>query len=135
MNVLSQQKNQENANIIEAEIRAAVDQFMEIFKQGNAQKIAETYSSNPLVGAPFGDLVRGQAQLLEFWKSVLNGPGMKLESYSVKDVQPLGNGFAAETTTFVAIIGGKRTEGKYLVIWKRENGQWKLHLDVFNVAP
>ena len=39
------------------------------------------------------------------------------------------------TTSFVAIIGGKRTEGKYLVIWKRENGQWKLHLDVFNVAP
>jgi ketosteroid isomerase-like protein len=32
-------------------------------------------------------------------------------------------------------IGGQRSEGKYLVVWKHEDGQWKLHLDAFNVAP
>jgi hypothetical protein len=23
-------------------------------------------------------------------------------------------------------------QGKYIVIWKREKGQWKLHRDIFN---
>jgi ketosteroid isomerase-like protein len=125
----------ENRSVIDCEIRAAVDRFMTIFKRGNAKEIVATYSQNPVVAAPFGDVVRGQSELLVFWQGVLDGPGMVLQSYDVIDVQPLGDGFAAETTRFVATIGGQRTEGKYLVVWKREDGQWKLHLDAFNVAP
>jgi ketosteroid isomerase-like protein len=121
--------------IVDIEIRAAVDRFMIIFQRGDPKEIAATYSKNPVVAAPFGDVVRGQAELLVFWQSVLGGPGMVLQSYEVLDVQALGDGFAAETTRFVATIGGQRTEGKYLVIWKREDEQWKLHLDAFNVAP
>jgi ketosteroid isomerase-like protein len=119
----------------EAEIKAAVDRFMKIFAIGDATAIAATYTSNPVVGAPTGDLVFGQAQLLQFWQSVLNGPGMVVESYEVIDVQALGADFASEVTVFTAIIGGQRMDGKYLVVWKREANQWKLHLDVFNATP
>jgi ketosteroid isomerase-like protein len=87
------------------------------------------------VGAPTGDLVFGQAQLLQFWQSVLNGPGMVVENYKVMDVQALGVDFASEVTLFTATIGGQRMSGKYLVVWKREANQWKLHLDVFNATP
>jgi ketosteroid isomerase-like protein len=127
--------NTEHHRMVETEIRAAVDRFMTIFQRGDAKEIAATYSHDPVVAAPFGDVVFGQDGLLTFWQGVLGGPGMVLQSYEVLNVQPLGEGFAAETTRFVADIGGKRTEGKYLVIWKREEGHWKLHLDVFNVAP
>lgn len=125
----------ENDRVVNAEIRAAVDRFMSIFRRGDAKEIAATYSKDPVVAAPFGDVVRGQRELLEFWQGVLGGPGMVLQSYEVLDVQPLGDGFAAETTRFVASIGGQPTEGKYLVVWKREEGEWKLHLDAFNVSP
>jgi uncharacterized protein (TIGR02246 family) len=127
--------SQEKKSLVEAEVRAAVDRFMTIFKTGDAKAIAATYSQNPIVGAPTGDLVHGQSQLLSFWQSVLNGPGMEVESYKVVDVQALGDDFASEVTTFIAKIGGQRMEGKYLVVWKREDGQWKLHLDVFNATP
>jgi uncharacterized protein (TIGR02246 family) len=127
--------SQEQQRLIEAEIRAAVDRFMAIFKTGDANAVAATYTQNPIVGAPTGDLVRGQGQLLGFWQSVLNGPGMTVESYEVVDVQALGESFASEVTLFTAVIGGTRMAGKYLVIWKREDGQWKLHLDVFNATP
>jgi ketosteroid isomerase-like protein len=125
----------EQNHVIEAEIRTAVDRFMKIFATGDAAAIAATYTSNPVVGAPTGDLVFGQTQLLQFWQSVLNGPGMVVESYKVMDVQALGNDFASEVTVFTANIGGQRMSGKYLVIWKREAKQWKLHLDVFNATP
>ncbi len=60
---------------------------------------------------------------------------MQLISYEVKDVQSLGPNVASEITEYVATIDGKRTEGKYLVVWKKVAGEWKLHLDVFNIAP
>jgi ketosteroid isomerase-like protein len=69
----------EQQHLIEAEIKAAVDRFMKIFATGDAAAIAATYSSNPVVGAPTGDLVFGQAQLLQFWQSVLNGLGIRLD--------------------------------------------------------
>ena len=125
----------EQQRVIETEIRAAVDRFMTIFATGDAKAICATYSRDPVVGAPTGDVVNGQAQLLQFWVGVLNGPGMKVESYEVVDVQALGSEFASEITCFVAHIGGQRMSGKYLVVWKREDGQWKLHLDVFNAQP
>lgn len=125
----------ENQRVVDTEIRAAVDRFMTIFQRGDAKEIVAAYSQDPVVAAPFGDVVRGRAELLVFWQGLLSGPGMVLHSYEVIDVQPLGDGFAAETTRFVATIGGQRTEGKYLVVWKREDGQWKLLLDAFNVAP
>jgi ketosteroid isomerase-like protein len=125
----------EQQRIIELEIREAVDRFMKIFATGDAAAIAHTYTANPVVGAPTGDLVRGQPQLLKFWQSVLDGPGMVVESYDVVDVQALGADYASEVTLFNAHIGGQRMSGKYLVVWKREEGQWKLHLDVFNAAP
>lgn len=126
---IEQQRN------FEAEIRAAVDRFMSIFATGDAKAIAATYSCDPIVGAPSGEVVKGQAQLLKFWEDVLNGPGMKVESYEVVDVQALGSDHASEITCFVAHIGGQQMSGKYLVVWKREEGQWKLHLDVFNAQP
>ena len=128
-------ENTEQQRAVEVEIRSAVDRFMKIFSTGDAQAVANTYSKNPIVGAPTGELVRGKKQLLAFWQAILNGPGMTVEHYEVVDVQALGEGFAAETTLFTAIIGGQRMSGKYLVVWKREDGHWKLHLDVFNAAP
>jgi ketosteroid isomerase-like protein len=125
----------EQRHVIETEIKTAVDRFMKIFATGDAAAIAATYSSNPVVGAPTGDLVFGQAQLLQFWQSVLNGPGMIVKSYKVIDVQALGADFASEVTVFTANIGGQLMSGKYLVVWKREANQWKLHLDVFNATP
>jgi ketosteroid isomerase-like protein len=122
-------------HVIELEIKAAVDRFMKIFASGDANAIAATYSTNPVVGAPDGDLVRGQPQLVQFWQSILDGPGIVVESYDVVDIQPLGLDFASEITLFKANIGGQSMSGKYLVVWKREDGQWKLHLDVFNATP
>jgi ketosteroid isomerase-like protein len=33
------------------------------------------------------------------------------------------------------VEGGKVVDrGKYIVIWKREQGQWKLHRDIWNTS-
>jgi ketosteroid isomerase-like protein len=29
---------------------------------------------------------------------------------------------------------GKQTEGRYVVVWKRDGGRWKLHRDIWNAA-
>jgi ketosteroid isomerase-like protein len=121
--------------IVDAEIRIAVDRFMSVFSKGDPVAIANTYTRDAVVAPPVGPIVNGTAGLIEFWKGVLNGPGMQLASYDVRDVQSLGIDVASEITEFVATIGGKRTEGKYLVVWKKVGGEWKLHLDAFNVAP
>ena len=43
------------------------------------------------------------------------------------------NGITEEGTLEVYVKGGKLVDkGKYLVLWKKEDGMWKLHRDLFN---
>jgi ketosteroid isomerase-like protein len=57
---------------------------------------------------------------------------VKEVTLTTADVESAGD-LAVETGTVKLVAkDGKLTQARYLVVWKREGGGWKLHRDIWN---
>jgi uncharacterized protein (TIGR02246 family) len=115
-----------------AAIEAANARFAADFAKGDAAAVASHYTAAGQVFPPNGDVVRGREQIAKFWKGVMDA-GVKGVKLAVIEVEAQGD-TAHEVGTYVLTGEGGKTldSGKYLVVWKRDGQQWKLHRDIWN---
>ena len=108
------------------------EQFMAAVKTGDAAGLAALYTENGQVLPPNSDFVTGQEAIESFWQAVM-GMGVKEANLEIVEVEGQGD-TAIEVSTFALLGEGEQVldKGKYIVIWKQEEGQWKLHRDIFN---
>jgi ketosteroid isomerase-like protein len=113
-------------------IAAANEVFMATYKRGDAAGMAEFYTGNGQVLPPNGDFVTGKPALQGFWQMLMD-MGIKEIRLETGEVEQHGEA-AFEVSKFVLLgEGGAQIDsGKYIVIWKQEDGGWKLHRDIFN---
>lgn len=117
------------------EVRAAVEAgnraFIAAFLRGDAQAVADLYTENAQVIAPGAPVARGRSAIAAAWRKTMDA-GVKDLSLDTADVESAGD-LACETG-IVRLVAkdGKATEGRYVVVWKRTNGKWKLHRDIWN---
>ncbi|MHC1769137.1 MAG: DUF4440 domain-containing protein [Verrucomicrobiia bacterium] len=106
--------------------------FMAEFQSGNSRAIAELYTADAQVLAPGMETLAGSASIQGFWTSVMS-MGVKQVSLNTREVEDLGEA-AVETGAFElrGSAGQVLDHGKYLVVWKRQDGHWKLHRDIWN---
>ena len=122
--------NKTSGGNIRNAIEAANKRFAEALGKGEAGKIADMYADGARVLPPNSPMVQERQRIQEFWQSVIN-MGAKL-SLSTTTVEAHGD-VAHEVGTYDMILpGDKRDSGKYVVVWKRENGDWKLAVDIWN---
>ncbi len=111
----------------------AVDKkFMDMFSNEDAEGIAELYTEDGQLLPPNLDYLNGKAAIAAFWQGAMQmGVGsVKLESTEIE-----GGGDIISEIGNYSLYSGEGTEidtGKYVVIWKQENGNWKLHRDIWN---
>jgi uncharacterized protein (TIGR02246 family) len=113
-------------------IAAANEEFMAAVKRGDAAGLAALYTEDGQVLPPNGDFVTGKDGIQRFWQAVMD---MGIKEAKLETVEVEGHGDTAiEVSTFTlhGAGGDALDKGKYIVIWKREGGQWKLHRDIFN---
>ncbi|WP_220273395.1 YybH family protein [Pontibacter diazotrophicus] len=121
-----------NAAEIRNEIERANQKFMEAFRQGNAAGLAALYTENGMVLPPNHDSVEGREQIKDFWQAVMN-MGIKSVKLQIGEVEQHGDTAIEMSRATLYIEGDQEVDqSKYIVIWKRENGEWKLHRDIFN---
>ena len=123
-----------SASAQSTDVRAAIEavnaKFDAAWGRKDAAAVTALYTAN--VGP-----VSGSEAILEFWKAALAAapPAAKL---TATEVEAHGD-TAHEVGTYQMFASdGKVVEtGKYVVVWKREGGQWKLHRDIWNsdMAP
>ncbi|MFA8435620.1 MAG: DUF4440 domain-containing protein [Marinifilaceae bacterium] len=114
------------------EIAEANKGFMEAFNNGDAVALAKLYTSNAKLLPPNSDVVEGQKAIEEFWDAVMN---MGVKKALLKTVMAEGCGaIAIEEGRFKLYdeAGEILDQGKYIVSWAKEKGQWKLSLDIWN---
>jgi uncharacterized protein (TIGR02246 family) len=113
-------------------IAAANESLAAAFNRGDAAGMATLYTENGQVLPPNSDFVTGRQGVEAFWQAVMDMgiKEVKLESGEVED----HGDTAIEVSTFALMGEGGQVldKGKYIVIWKQEEGQWKLHRDIFN---
>jgi uncharacterized protein (TIGR02246 family) len=113
-------------------IVAANANFMTTYKGGDAASMAALYTENGQLLPPNGDFVTGRQAIEGFWQALFD---MGIKEVKLESVEVEGHGETAiEVGKFTLKgEGGQELDaGKYIVIWKREDGQWKLHRDIFN---
>ena len=107
--------------------------FMAAFNKGDMATIGQMYTEDAYLLPSGGPLVKGRAAIQTFWTNAAEGIGdFKL---TTTDVKPLGGDAAREIGTFTLKTKGDKPQevaGKYVVVWEKTGGQWKLATDIWN---
>jgi uncharacterized protein (TIGR02246 family) len=99
------------------------------------------YAKDGVLMAPGGPPAEGTAAITEGWRGILGLPNGSLSFAPVKVTVAKSADLAYETGTYSLAFDGPKgrvqDQGKYVVVWKKEAGQWKAAADIFNtnLAP
>ena len=117
-----------------AQIEEANGKFAALLAKGDAAGLAAMYAAGGQLVPPNGDFVSGAPDIQKFWQGVMDA-GIKSAKLTTLDVTVRGN-VAAETGKYdMNGADGKALDsGKYIVVWKREGGRWKLYRDMWNTS-
>lgn len=110
--------------------------FMEEVKKGDSNALAAHYASDAWLMFDNSEPLKGAA-IASGWGGAVRW-GMK--ELKVTTVDLIGNAeLLVETGMYEMIGDGNKTldKGKYVVVWKPENGGWKIYRDIgnSNMAP
>ena len=99
-----------------------------------ARRVAALYTQDAQAFPPGGDAVTGRPAIQKFWQGVMDS-GVKGAKLTTVEVTAAGD-MAHEVGRYeLSGADGKRLDhGKYVVVWKRDGGQWKLHRDIWNTS-
>jgi len=106
-------------------------EFAAAFMRGDAEAVAALYTENGQLLPPDAAVVEGRPAIAAFWKGAIDA-GMKDLALETAEVESVGD-LAYEVGTAKIVAGeGQVSQDRYLVVWKRENGEWRLHRDIWN---
>lgn len=119
------------SNIVAA-IATGNERFMTAFSRGDAAGVAAVYSSDARVLPPGGEPIAGRPAIEAFWRGVLD-LGIKAARLETEELEVHG-ARAIEVGRYVLEGEAGRTldRGKYLVVWREEGNDWRLHRDIWN---
>ena len=123
---------QSPATQIRAAIAAPIEQFMAAFSRGDAAGAAAVYTDDAQVLPPNSDIVSGKQAIQRLWQGAMD---MGIKAVKLETVEVEGHGHTAHEVGKYSLQGTESQildAGKYVVIWKQEGGQWKLHRDIWN---
>jgi uncharacterized protein (TIGR02246 family) len=115
-------------------IQKLSDEWAAAFNKGDSHALAELYTEDAYVLPAGAEMVHGRQAVQGFWDGAMKQLGdAKLTTV---DVQPLGPDAAREIGTFSFKTKGNAPQeviGKYVVVWRKVNDQWKLATDIYNM--
>ncbi|MFZ9396619.1 MAG: YybH family protein [Erythrobacter sp.] len=120
----------------EEAIRGQVARWLELIKTKDAAAIAHMYTEDGAfmpANAPIG---KGHAEIQANWAAMLETPGFEL-TFAPEQIDVSSSGdMALDRGTYrltVAPDGTKQIDtGKYVVVWRKVDGEWKAAADIIN---
>lgn len=119
---------------VRTQIESANSQFVAAFRRGDAAAVANSYTPEAQLLPAASDFVRGTAAIRTFWQGAID-QGVKDVTLETVEVHPFGD-TAIEVGRYKLFAAGGAVAdiGKYIVIWKNEGGNWKLHRDIWTTS-
>jgi uncharacterized protein (TIGR02246 family) len=117
----------------QAAIAAVNRQFEESARKGDLDRLASLYTPDAIALPPGGPVVKGRDSIKQMWGSIATQIGLKDVALRTLDLE-----LAGETAYEVGEATLQTQSGtavvKFVVVWKRADGQWRLHRDIWNAA-
>lgn len=115
-----------------AQIKAANKKLTSAVAAGDFAGAADMYSKNPMLMASGMPVQKTKAKIKGFWAGAAD---MGVKSATLKTTELEADSDTAIEVGAYRLAGAKNKTldtGKYVVIWKKEGKDWKLHRDIFN---
>jgi ketosteroid isomerase-like protein len=125
-----------SATAQQSDIRVVIEegnqQWSAAFSQGDSAAIAAMYTLNAQLFPMHSEIVSGMEAIQQFWQGVI-ASGVKGATLTTLEVDEQGD-TAYEVGKYELRGEGNKVldHGKYVVVWKREQGKWRLHRDIWN---
>jgi ketosteroid isomerase-like protein len=107
----------------------------EVVGKGDFNALKNVYTKNARILPPGAEMITGREQIQTFWQQAAVAMGVKSVQLRTVDAEVFGDtaieiGRAELGTTHPT----SPTAVKYVVIWKREDGAWKWHVDIWTAV-
>jgi len=115
-------------------IEAGNKAFIEHFLKGDEKAVAALYTEDAKIIAPGSPITSGRAEIAKFWRGFMD-TGVK--DITLKTLHASASGDLAYEEGAATIVNkdGSPSGVRYVVVWKRVDGDWYLHRDIWNVGP
>lgn len=120
----------------EQAIRAQVARWHDLIKAKDAAGIAQLYTEDGAFMPANAPIAKGRAVIEQNWAGLIAMPGFALEISPEQIVVSSAGDIAMDRGTYkltVAPDGKEQVEaGKYVVVWRKVDGEWKAAADIIN---
>ncbi len=113
-------------------IKAGNAKLMQALADEDAAAATNCYTADAQLLPPGAPMVEGHDAIKQYWTAGIGAGagGLKLVSGEVRDWDD--EAYEVGTYTISLEDGTVVDTGKYIVLWKRVDGVWKLHRDIWN---
>jgi ketosteroid isomerase-like protein len=122
------------------ELEATNQKISDYFAKGDAAGLASVYSSDGYMMPEKSSIVAGRENIMKAWSEFMNSTkagGIEIGGIEITIKELIGDQhFLTDIGEFVFISksGAKFWKGKYIEVWKNENGKWKVHREMTNAS-
>ena len=104
--------------------------FSEQIKNGDSIALASHYATDAAILLPKREPIKGK-DILSAWGSMLRAG---TEETTFQTIDLIGSNDFLIETGYISTKGSDNSiyKSKYLVVWKKQNGEWKLYRDMIN---
>lgn len=107
--------------------------LVQLQKQADAEGMSDMYTEDAVLLPGEGKKFEGREAIRGFWADMLGADGVEDVALTTEQLVPLADNLAYEIGSYETTpTEGQPMSGHYLVIWKRVEGEWQLHVDIFN---
>jgi uncharacterized protein (TIGR02246 family) len=115
-----------------AGIHEGNERFVQAVRAGDSATMPSLYTSDAQILPPNGEAVIGADAIAQFWQA-FSELGIAEARPVTLEVIPMGD-YALEVgeTSVFGEDGALVDRGKIMVLWKKEEGVWRMHRDTWN---
>jgi ketosteroid isomerase-like protein len=111
---------------------AANQKLSDYLSSGDAAGAASLYATKAKLLPPNAPQVTGREAIQKFWQSAIEAGVRGLKITTVEAEGRIDSGTEVSTWEALDKDGQVLDRGKAIVIWKVEQGQWRLYRDIWN---
>lgn len=113
-------------------IRTLAENFESVFARNDAAGVIDFYTDNAMLLATGFDFIQGKRDIEVYWQGAMD-LGIKNARIEALEIEQHGD-TAIEVGKYTLTDADDQVmdQGKGIVIWKHEQGSWKIHRDIFN---
>jgi ketosteroid isomerase-like protein len=109
--------------------------FEELVAHRNLDSLDQVYTRTARILPPGAEMISGRENIKDFWQTAINTMGITAVTLQTIDFEPLRDaGFEIGRARLEFAIGTQPVDVKYVVLWKREEGEWKWDVDMWSTV-